>query len=74
MRRGWVFGLRVEQLLVKGLTAATFDPSAADGELPEQARTVVVGGGIVGASVAYHLAALGRIGLDCVTRNEPGYT
>ena len=50
----------MEQLLVKGLTATTFDPSAADGELRERARTVVVGGGIVGASVAYHLAALGR--------------
>src|SRR5690606_24048763 len=27
--------------------------------LPEQARAVVVGGGIAGCSVAYHLAALG---------------
>ena len=29
-------------------------------ELPSQAETVVIGGGIVGCSVAYHLAKLGR--------------
>jgi 4-methylaminobutanoate oxidase (formaldehyde-forming) len=28
-------------------------------ELPERARVVVVGGGVIGASVAYHLAHLG---------------
>ena len=28
-------------------------------ELPEKARVVIVGGGVVGASVAYHLAGLG---------------
>lgn len=59
----------MEQLLVKGLTATTFDPAAADGVLPDQARTIVVGGGIVGASVAYHLAALGRRDVLLVERN-----
>ena len=34
--------------------------AAADrGALPTAARVVVVGGGIVGCSVAYHLASLG---------------
>ena len=28
--------------------------------LPKRARIVVIGGGVVGASVAYHLAALGE--------------
>ncbi|MBM3558159.1 MAG: FAD-binding oxidoreductase, partial [Alphaproteobacteria bacterium] len=28
-------------------------------DFPSQARAVVIGGGIVGASVAYHLAKLG---------------
>ena len=31
----------------------------AQTELPESARVVVIGGGIIGASVAYHLAAMG---------------
>ncbi|MBT5622352.1 MAG: FAD-binding oxidoreductase, partial [Acidiferrobacteraceae bacterium] len=28
-------------------------------ELPEQAQVVIIGGGIIGCSVAYHLAELG---------------
>ena len=31
----------------------------ADKSLPSQARVVIVGGGVVGCSVAYHLAELG---------------
>ena len=31
----------------------------ADGTCPTQARAVIIGGGIVGCSVAYHLAKLG---------------
>ncbi len=31
----------------------------ADGTLPSHARVVVIGGGIVGCSVAYHLAKAG---------------
>ena len=29
-------------------------------ELPDRAQIVIVGGGVVGASVAYHLTKLGR--------------
>ena len=32
----------------------------ADPVLPQRARVVVVGGGIIGCSVAYHLAHMGR--------------
>ena len=41
------------------LTATSFAPDAADGALPERAQIVVVGGGIAGSSIAYHLAGLG---------------
>ena len=50
----------IDQLLVKNLTATVFDAEAASRPLPVRARTVVVGGGIVGASVAYHLACAGE--------------
>ena len=40
------------------LTATSFAPDAADGVLPERAQVVVVGGGIAGSSIAYHLAGL----------------
>jgi cation diffusion facilitator CzcD-associated flavoprotein CzcO len=50
----------VDQLLDKNLTATSFDADAASRPLPSRARTVVVGAGIVGASIAYHLAAAGE--------------
>ena len=28
-------------------------------ELPQRARVVIIGGGVIGTSVAYHLAAAG---------------
>jgi 4-methylaminobutanoate oxidase (formaldehyde-forming) len=37
------------------------DPQAGDRKLPERARVVIIGGGVVGASVAYHLAAMGQL-------------
>ncbi len=50
----------VDNLLEKGLSATAFDPDAARRPLPGRARTVVIGAGIVGSSVAHHLAALGE--------------
>ena len=41
------------------LTATSFAPDAADGPLPGRAQVVIVGGGIAGSSIAYHLAGLG---------------
>jgi 4-methylaminobutanoate oxidase (formaldehyde-forming) len=47
-----------ERLRDASLKAMDFDPRAA-GDPPARARAVVIGGGIIGASVAYHLARLG---------------
>jgi NADPH-dependent 2,4-dienoyl-CoA reductase/sulfur reductase-like enzyme len=47
-----------ERLREATLAASTFDPRAAD-DPPVRARAVVIGGGIIGASVALHLAERG---------------
>ena len=47
-----------ERLRDASPTATDFDSRAAEGP-PARARAVVIGGGIIGASVAYHLARLG---------------
>jgi len=47
-----------ERLRDATLTATEFDLRAAEAP-PARARAVVVGGGIIGASIAYHLARLG---------------
>ncbi len=39
-------------------------------ELPDRARVVIIGGGVGGASIAYHLAALGESGVVLLERNE----
>ena len=58
----------MERLLERDLTATSFDPAARGGALPARARTVVVGAGIVGSSVAYHLARSAR---RCSCSSEP---
>ena len=39
-------------------------------ELPARARVVIIGGGVGGASIAYHLAQLGERDVVVVDRNE----
>ncbi|HEY6396678.1 MAG TPA: FAD-binding oxidoreductase, partial [Solirubrobacteraceae bacterium] len=39
-------------------------------ELPDRARVVIIGGGVGGASVAYHLARLGEPDVVLLERNE----
>jgi heterotetrameric sarcosine oxidase gamma subunit len=48
-----------ERMLDDSITATSFAPDAGDGPLPERARVVIVGGGVIGSSIAYHLAELG---------------
>jgi len=47
-----------ERLRDDTLSARAFDPRASEAP-PARARAVVIGGGIIGTSVAYHLARLG---------------
>src|SRR5205807_5544908 len=39
-------------------------------ELPDRARVVIIGGGVGGASIAYHLAQLGERDVILLDRNE----
>ena len=37
----------------------TVEPAITGGDLPDRARVVIIGGGVIGTSTAYHLARLG---------------
>ncbi|MBK0417561.1 GcvT family protein [Leucobacter sp. CSA1] len=49
----------MERLVDRSISASLFTDTSRDA-LPQRARTVIVGGGIVGASTAYHLALAGE--------------
>ena len=59
-----------ERMLDDTLTATSFAPDAAAGALPDRAQVVVVGGGIAGSSIAYHLAGLGITDLLLLERTR----
>ena len=48
-----------ERMLDTSITATSFAPDAEGGPLPDRAQVVIVGGGVIGSSIAYHLAGLG---------------
>lgn len=48
----------MDKLVDRSLSASLFTDTARE-PLPGRARTVIVGGGIIGASIAHHLAAAG---------------
>jgi len=54
-----------EQLANKDLSADVLEPIA---EPPDRARVVIVGGGIIGSSIAYHLTKLGLIDVVVLER------
>ena len=41
-----------------------------DARLPDRARCVIIGGGVGGASVAYHLTSLGWSDVVLIDRSE----
>ena len=45
-------------------------PAMADPVLPQRARVVVVGGGVIGCSVAYHLAHMGWTDVVLLERDQ----
>ena len=73
-------GLRLRRLRAtstsRGCCAVPSDPRLEDGcvprprELPDRARVVIIGGGVGGAAIAYHLAQLGERDVVLVDRNE----
>ena len=60
-----------ERLRDATLSARLFDPHPP-AQPPARARAVVIGGGIIGASVAYHLAALGWTRHRAAGASQPG--
>jgi glycine cleavage system aminomethyltransferase T/glycine/D-amino acid oxidase-like deaminating enzyme len=48
-----------ERMLDDSISATSFDPQAAAGPIPDRARVVIVGGGVIGSSIAYHLSKIG---------------
>ncbi len=62
----------MDRLLDKSLSATSFAPDADTRPLPTAARTVVIGGGIIGTSTAYHLAAAGDDDVLLLERNVLG--
>jgi len=59
MLGGLSSGSMTERMLDDTITATSFAPDAVGGALPDRAHVVVVGGGVAGSSIAYHLAGLG---------------
>ena len=61
-----------ERLRDASITARPFAPTAGEDDPPQRARVVVIGAGIVGCSVAFHLAALGWTDIVLVERARVG--
>src|ERR1700760_4298782 len=60
----------------RGWSAMPLTPDSRSGcvprprDVPDRARVVIIGGGVGGASIAYHLAQLGERDVVLVDRNE----
>ncbi|HEV7184171.1 MAG TPA: FAD-dependent oxidoreductase [Leifsonia sp.] len=61
----------MERLVDTSVSGSAFTDSTSD-PLPERARIVVIGGGVIGASIAYHLAEAGEKDVLLVEANVIG--
>jgi glycine cleavage system aminomethyltransferase T/glycine/D-amino acid oxidase-like deaminating enzyme len=61
----------MERLVDTSISGAAFTDSTSD-PLPDRARIVIVGGGVVGTSIAYHLAEAGERDVLLVEANVIG--
>ena len=50
--------------------AYVVDQTDTDGNVPDRARVVIIGGGVIGSSVAYHLTKLGWSDVVMLERNQ----
>ncbi len=62
----------MDRLVDRQLGADACGIEAAGAELPDRVRVVVVGGGLVGAAVAYHLTLMGETDVLLLERNVLG--
>lgn len=61
----------MDRLVDRTISASAFTETSHD-PLPPRVRTIIVGGGIVGASIAYHLAAAGESDILVLENNVLG--
>src|SRR5262245_1178472 len=59
-----------ERLLDDTITATSYFPDAATAPLPDRARIVVIGSGVIGASTAMHLAEAGETDVVLLERDR----
>lgn len=62
----------MDRLVDRQLGAEVCGIEGASEELPDRARVVVIGGGLIGASVAYHLTLMGETDVLLLERNVIG--
>ncbi|BAS06673.1 4-methylaminobutanoate oxidase (formaldehyde-forming) [Arthrobacter sp. Hiyo4] len=61
----------MDRLVDRSISAKAFTDDS-NGSLPQRVRTVVVGGGIIGSSIAYHLALAGESDVLLLENNVLG--
>ena len=62
--------MSLDATAINAAAARVGEASQSSGELPDRAQYVVVGGGVVGTSIAYHLALLGATDVVLLERKE----